>query len=78
MLSGEIALRNNHYYYYYALLADMYFVLICLQVAMRALGFEPKKEEIRKMVNEIDKEGTGIVLASLKLKMWAQVLYWLH
>lgn len=26
---------------------------------MRALGFEPKKEEIKKMVAEIDKDGTG-------------------
>ncbi|NXD85826.1 CETN2 protein, partial [Halcyon senegalensis] len=30
-----------------------------LKVAMRALGFEPKKEEIKKMVLDIDKEGTG-------------------
>ncbi|MBN3272311.1 CETN1 protein, partial [Polyodon spathula] len=30
-----------------------------LKVAMRALGFEPKKEEIKKMIVEIDKEGTG-------------------
>ncbi|KAL6085271.1 hypothetical protein STEG23_034724 [Scotinomys teguina] len=29
------------------------------KVAMRALGFEPKKEEIKKMISEIDKEGTG-------------------
>lgn len=26
---------------------------------MRALGFEPKKEEIKKMIAEVDKEGTG-------------------
>lgn len=26
---------------------------------MRALGFEPKKEEIKKMITEVDKEGTG-------------------
>ena len=26
---------------------------------MRALGFEPKKEEIKKMIAEIDKDGTG-------------------
>ncbi|KAG7271461.1 hypothetical protein CRUP_016363 [Coryphaenoides rupestris] len=26
---------------------------------MRALGFEPKKEDIKKMVADIDKEGTG-------------------
>ncbi|XP_004579668.1 centrin-1 [Ochotona princeps] len=30
-----------------------------LKVAMRALGFEPKKEEIKKMISEVDKEGTG-------------------
>uniref|UniRef100_A0A1B0GA75 EF-hand domain-containing protein n=1 Tax=Glossina morsitans morsitans TaxID=37546 RepID=A0A1B0GA75_GLOMM len=30
-----------------------------LKVAIRALGFEPKKEEIKRMVAEIDKEGTG-------------------
>lgn len=30
-----------------------------LKIAMRALGFEPKKEEIKKMVQEIDKEGLG-------------------
>ncbi|XP_041929853.1 centrin-1 isoform X1 [Alosa pseudoharengus] len=30
-----------------------------LKVAMRALGFEPKKEEIKKMITEVDKEGTG-------------------
>lgn len=30
-----------------------------LKVAIRALGFEPKKEEIKKMIAEIDKEGSG-------------------
>ncbi|NWW68971.1 CETN1 protein, partial [Ifrita kowaldi] len=30
-----------------------------LKVAMRALGFEPKKEEIKKMISDIGKEGTG-------------------
>ncbi|KAK2849307.1 hypothetical protein Q5P01_009141 [Channa striata] len=30
-----------------------------LKVAMRALGFEPKKEEIKKMIGEVDKECTG-------------------
>jgi len=30
-----------------------------LKVAMRALGFEPRKEEIKKMVSEVDKEATG-------------------
>jgi len=31
---------------------------------MRALGFEPKREEIKKMIQEIDKEGTGKILES--------------
>ena len=26
---------------------------------MRALGFEPKKEEVRKMIQDIDKDGSG-------------------
>lgn len=30
-----------------------------LKVAIRALGFEPKKEEIKKMIQEVDSEGTG-------------------
>jgi len=31
------------------------------QVAMRALGFEPKKEEIKKMISDIDKDGSGTI-----------------
>ncbi|KAG8520314.1 Centrin-1 [Galemys pyrenaicus] len=30
-----------------------------LKVALRALGFEPTKEEMKKMISEVDKEGTG-------------------
>lgn len=30
-----------------------------IQVAMRALGFEPKKEEIKKMIADVDKDSTG-------------------
>ncbi|GAB5355350.1 hypothetical protein AAMO2058_000198200 [Amorphochlora amoebiformis] len=30
-----------------------------LKVAMRALGFEPKKEEIAKMIQDIDKDNSG-------------------
>ncbi|NXD37355.1 CETN2 protein, partial [Copsychus sechellarum] len=30
-----------------------------LKVAMRALGFDRKKEEIKKIISDIDKEGTG-------------------
>lgn len=37
----------------------MQVVFTLLQVAMRALGFEPKKEEIKKMISEVDKDGTG-------------------
>ena len=32
-----------------------------LKVAMRALGFEPKKEEIRKILAEVDKQGEGVI-----------------
>merc|ERR1712216_280292 len=32
-----------------------------LKVAMRALGFEPKKDEIRKMTSDIDKDGDGTI-----------------
>ena len=32
-----------------------------LKVAMRALGFEPKKEEIRKMITDVDKDGSGVI-----------------
>lgn len=28
---------------------------------MRALGFEPKKDEIKKMIADVDKEGTGTI-----------------
>lgn len=45
-----------------------------LKVAMRALGFEPKKEEIKKMIADIDKEGSGTIdfddfLSIMTLKM---------
>ncbi|CAN7989018.1 unnamed protein product, partial [Ixodes hexagonus] len=30
-----------------------------MKFAMRALGFEPKKEEVKKLIAEIDKQGTG-------------------
>ena len=28
---------------------------------MRALGFEPKKEEIRKMIADADRDGSGVI-----------------
>jgi centrin-1 len=30
-----------------------------LKVAMRALGFEPKKDEVQKMIAEVDVDGSG-------------------
>lgn len=33
---------------------------------MRALGFEPKKEEIKKLIAEIDKDATGNLLLPFK------------
>merc|ERR1712107_456518 len=32
-----------------------------LKVAMRALGFEPKKEEIAKMITDVDDDGSGTI-----------------
>jgi centrin-1 len=32
-----------------------------LKVAMRALGFEPKKEEVRRLIQEVDKNGEGVI-----------------
>ena len=28
---------------------------------MKALGFEPKKEEIRRMINDLDNDGNGSI-----------------
>jgi len=28
---------------------------------MRALGFEPKKDEVKRMIADIDKDGTGTI-----------------
>nr|WAW84820.1 centrin 1/2 [Halisarca dujardinii] len=32
-----------------------------LKVAMRALGFEPKKEEIKKLLSEVDRDESGAI-----------------
>ena len=32
-----------------------------LKVAMRALGFEPKKEDIKRMISELDVGETGVI-----------------
>ncbi len=41
-----------------------------LKVAMRALGFEPKKEEIKKMIADIDKEAAGKLFPCLNNKIY--------
>lgn len=53
-------------------------VFTLLQVAMRALGFEPKKEEIKKMISEVDKDGTGKISFTDFLVVMTQkmVLIW--
>ena len=28
---------------------------------MRALGFEPKKEEVKRMIADVDREGKGVI-----------------
>uniref|UniRef100_A0A1B6CM56 EF-hand domain-containing protein n=1 Tax=Clastoptera arizonana TaxID=38151 RepID=A0A1B6CM56_9HEMI len=43
-----------------------------LKIAIRALGFEPKKEEIKKMLSEIDKEDTGVLSYEEFLMLMAQ------
>ncbi|XP_061541834.1 uncharacterized protein cetn2 [Phyllopteryx taeniolatus] len=43
-----------------------------LKVAMRALGFEPKKEEIKKMIGEVDKDATGKISFSNFLSVTTQ------
>ena len=37
------------------------FILAELKVAMRAMGFEPKREEVRRMIAESDRDGTGTI-----------------
>merc|ERR1711918_44649 len=43
-----------------------------LHTAMKALGFEPKKEEIAKMVKEMDKDGDATVDLEEFFKMMAE------
>ena len=50
-----------------------------LKVAMRALGFEPKKEDVKRMIAEVDKEGSGVIefqdfLDLMTVKMVSQSL----
>ena len=39
---------------------------------MRALGFEPKKEEIRKMIADADRDGSGVIDVPEFLDMMTQ------
>lgn len=39
---------------------------------MRALGFEPKKEEIKKMISDVDKDGSGTIDFNDFLSMMTQ------
>ena len=41
-------------------------------MAMRALGFEPKKEEIRKMIADADRDGSGVIDFPAFLDMMTQ------
>ncbi|XP_042322432.1 caltractin-like [Sceloporus undulatus] len=43
-----------------------------LKVAMRALGFEAKKEEVRKMIADIGKEGSSVIQFEDFLTMMTQ------
>merc|ERR1719161_2888437 len=44
-----------------------------LKVAMLALGFEPKKEEIQKMISDVDDDGSGTIEYEEFLKMMTDV-----
>ena len=37
---------------------------------MRALGFEPKKEEIKKLISDVDKDGSGEDGLVLQVLAW--------
>jgi len=43
-----------------------------LKVAMRALGFEPRKEEIKKMICDVDKENSGTLTFDNFLNLMAR------
>lgn len=42
---------------------------------MRALGFEPKKEEIKQMISDIDKDGSGTIDFEEFLAMYVVAFY---
>lgn len=45
-------------------------------MAMRALGFEPKKEEIKKMIADIDKDGSGTIDFDEFLQVGGRKVLW--
>ena len=52
-------MKNNDFWQILCLQGPWYFSIILdtWKVAMRALGFEPKKEEIQKMIADVDDDG---------------------
>lgn len=49
---------------------------------MRALGFEPKKDEIKKMIAEVDKDGSGVIefnefLELMRVKLVTKIFHYL-
>ncbi|XP_015919519.1 uncharacterized protein [Parasteatoda tepidariorum] len=43
-----------------------------LKVALRALGFEPRKEEIKKMILEVDKDNSGKICYDDFMRLMAE------
>lgn len=43
-----------------------------LKVAMRAMGFEPRREEVRRMISEADRDGTGTISFDIFQKVMVQ------
>uniref|UniRef100_A0A7M4EI07 EF-hand domain-containing protein n=1 Tax=Crocodylus porosus TaxID=8502 RepID=A0A7M4EI07_CROPO len=43
-----------------------------LKVSIRALGYEPKKDEMKKIISEVDKEGSGKINFDLFLHAMTQ------
>ncbi len=43
---------------------------------MRALGFEPKKEEVKRMIAEVDREGKGAVEYGDFLELMTVKMVW--
>uniref|UniRef100_A0A7S2IJ89 EF-hand domain-containing protein n=1 Tax=Haptolina brevifila TaxID=156173 RepID=A0A7S2IJ89_9EUKA len=46
-----------------------------LKVAMRAMGFEPKREEVRRMIAESDRDGSGTISFDTFQKVMADKMH---